>query len=244
MSREVKDRWEHTSDEFQETADVTVGIDWQWAEVEDADLLGDLSGQDVLELGCGGGQQTVGLVERGATVTGVDLSREQLCHAVALFAERGLDVGVVEGDVTELPFEADRFDLAFNTWVFQWVPDLRACFEETHRVLRPDGRFVFSMPHPFFSLADPDSHEVVESYFDTGRQVTVDGREDYPDLVTYRQKVSDVYNWLRDAGFDVERMFEPGSPDPDDYEAGPWGNSPPELRAKFPRTLVVAATVR
>lgn len=244
MDRTVKERWEHTSDEFQAAADVSVGLNWGWDDVDDETLLGDVDGREVLELGCGGGQDTVGLAERGATVTGIDLSRKQLGHAVALFDERDLEIDVVEGTVTDLPFAANRFDLAFNTWVFQWVSDLRACFAETRRVLRPDGRLVFSMPHPFFSLVDPESHAVEESYFDTGRQVVVDDREEYPNLVTYRRTVSDVHTALRETGFDVERLLEPGSPDPNDHEGGPWGNSPPELRAKLPRVLIVAATVR
>jgi ubiquinone/menaquinone biosynthesis C-methylase UbiE len=244
MKREIKARWELTSDSFQETSDVSVGCNWGWDGVDDEELLGDIDGLDALELGCGGGQDTVALAEYGATVTGVDLTRQQLHHARDLFDERDLDIDVVEGDITALPFAADEFDLAYNTYVFQWVQDLPAAFAEAHRVLRSDGRFVFSMPHPFFDLADPDTHEVVESYFDTGRQVVHDGREEYPDLVTYRRRVSDVYNALVEAGFDVERMLEPGSSDPDDYEPGPWGNSPPELQAKLPGVLVVAATAR
>jgi SAM-dependent methyltransferase len=244
MRRDIKRRWELTSDEFQETTDVSVGINWGWDGVDDEELLGDVDGLDVLELGCGGGQDTVGLARRGANVTGVDLTRQQLYHAVELFDEYDLDVDVVEGDVTDLPFAADEFGLAYNTHVFQWVPDLPAAFAEAHRVLRADGRFVFSIPHPLASMLDPETHEVVESYFDTGEQVIHDGREEYPDMVTYRRKVSDVYNALVEAGFEVDRLLEPGSADPDAYEAGPWGNSPPELQAKRPGVLVVAATVR
>lgn len=228
---------------FQETADVSVGINWGWEGLADADLLGDLEGRDVLELGCGGGQDTVGLAEHGANVTGIDLSRPQLAHADALTDEHGADADLVMGDVTTLPFADDRFDLAFNTWVFQWVADLQGCFRETRRVLRAGGRFVFSMPHPFFTVVDPDSHEVVRSYLDTGRQVRPDEREGRPDLVTYRRRVSDIANGLREAGFDVDRLLEPGSSDPDDHEPGPWGESPPELRAKVPRVLVVEASL-
>lgn len=243
MTDEVKEWWEHSSEGFQETADVSVGCNWGW-DVDTEALLGDIAGEDVLELGCGGGQDTVGLTDLGANVTGVDLSWEQLKHAVALSEEHGVTFDLVQGDITDLPFVANRFDLAFNTYVFQWVADLQACFEETHRVLRPNGRFVFSMPHPFFDVADPDTHEVVDSYFDTGRQVVVDDREGYPDVVTFRQKLSDIYNALWEAGFDVERMLEPGTADPGDYEPGPWGETPPELRAKLPRILIIKARAK
>jgi hypothetical protein len=53
----------------------------------------------------------------------------------------------------------------------------------------------------------------------------------------------DVHDALVDAGFRVERIREPGSPDPDDYEEGPWGEVRPELLAKLPSTLIFEARV-
>ncbi len=242
MTREVKEWWEYTSESFQETAEIPVGINWGWDGLDDEDMLGDVAGEEILELGCGGGQCTVALAELGADVTGLDLSDIQIDHAWTLATERDVEIDLVQGDVTELPFTADSFDLAFNTFVFQWVADLGTCFAETSRVLRSGSRFVFSMPHPFFDLADPETHEIVESYFDTGRQVRVDERVGHPNLVTYRHRISDIHTALRQAGFVIERVLEPGSPEPSDHEAGPWGESPPELRAKLPRVLVVEAT--
>lgn len=125
--------------------------------------------------------------------------------------------------------------------MFQWVGDLPACFAETHRVLRPGGRLVFSMPHPFYALVDPDTHEVAESYFDTGRYV-VEQDDVAPDQVMYRHTVSEVYGALVDAGFRVDRLREPGTSDPEDYEAGPWGEHTPELMSKVPVVLVVEAS--
>ncbi|MFC6964412.1 hypothetical protein ACFQJ8_22780 [Halocatena marina] len=40
-----------------------------------------------------------------------------------------------------------------------------------------------------------------------------------------RQKISNVYNALSNAGCTVERMIEPGSPDPANHDLGPWGKS-------------------
>ena len=96
------------------------------------------------------------------------------------------------------------------------------------------------MPHHVYGLVDPDTRKVVRSYFDTGRQVT-----EHPDLennmVTYRHRVSDVYNALSGVGFAVEAMHEPGSPDPREWEEGPWGEHVPELLSKLPSTLAFEA---
>jgi ubiquinone/menaquinone biosynthesis C-methylase UbiE len=242
MTEEVKAWWELTAEWFQDEIDLDVEVSWTGpGSTADLTLLDDVAGADVLELGCGGGQCSVALARRGANVTGIDLSAEQLSFARDLAAEYDVDVGFLQGDVTDLStFPDERFDVAFNAYVLQWVEDLATCFRETHRVLRPEGRFVFSMPHPVYPLADPDSHTVEESYFDTGRQVTQYDDLDR-DMVTYRHRVSDVHNALVGAGFRVERIREPGSDDPDDYEAGPWGEEKPALLAKLPSTLVFEA---
>jgi ubiquinone/menaquinone biosynthesis C-methylase UbiE len=240
MTEEVRDWWEATAGSFQAELDLDVGLNWTGYESGGVDLLTDVAGDDIVELGCGGGQCTVELAERGADVVGVDLSAAQLAHARELAADCGAAVSLVRGDVREIPAGDDRFDVAFSAWAFQWVDDLTACFAETHRVLRDGGRFVFATPHPVYGLADPESHRIEESYFDTGRQV-ISEPEMGVDQVTYRHRVSDVYNELVDAGFRVEQLIEPGSGDPDDYDAGPWGIMTPELMSKLPTTLVVDA---
>ncbi|QPV64534.1 class I SAM-dependent methyltransferase [Halosimplex litoreum] len=242
MTEEVKTWWEQTARWFQADIDLDVGVNWTGMSADDdLRLLLDVADKDVLELGCGGGQCSVALAQRGASVTGIDLSTEQLAFARDLADEYDADVDFVQGDVTDLAmFPDSTFDVAFNAYVFQWVDDLTACFRETNRVLRSGGRFVFSMPHPVYGLADPETHEVEESYFDTGRQVTPQDDLDV-DMVTYRHSVADVHNALVGAGFRVERMLEPGSSDPDDYEEGPWGEHRPELLAKLPSTLIFEA---
>ncbi|WP_276252816.1 class I SAM-dependent methyltransferase [Halomontanus rarus] len=241
MTEEVEDWWDATADAFQDAIDLDVGVNWTGFGHGDLELLTDVEDDAVLELGCGGGQCSVALAKRGADVTGIDLSENQLVHARALADEHGVDIDVRKGSVTDLEeFDDGSYDVAFNAWVFQWVEDLAACFEETHRVLRPGGRFVFSLPHPVYDVTEGGSHEVSESYFETGRlEITHDGMD--VDQVLFRHTVSDIVNALVDAGFVVERMHEPGTPNPDDYEPGPWGEYTPALMSKLPAVLVLEA---
>jgi len=240
---ETREWWNATSEYFQAEGDIPVGIGYGPGCPPDDDLglLPELAGSDVVELGCGGAQCGIALAERGAaSVTGVDLSEEQLAYAARLVADRGVDVELVQGDVTALPLSAGRFDLAFSAFAFQWIDDLDAPFAEAARVLRPGGRFVFSVPHPFYGVFDPETGELSRSYFEPGAERTdYDGID--PTQVVFRRRVSDVHAALRAAGFTVDRLLEPGTSDPDAYEEL-W-SSKPELMAMVPRTLAVRAAL-
>ncbi|MDY6780190.1 MAG: class I SAM-dependent methyltransferase, partial [Halobacteria archaeon] len=76
------------------------------------EILGDVDGKSVLELACGTGRFTVELVERGAEVTGVDISEPMLRKGVAKSVEREVydDVNFVRGDGKRLPFPDNTFD--------------------------------------------------------------------------------------------------------------------------------------
>jgi len=83
---------------------------------------------------------------------------------------------------------------------------------------------------------DPDTPTVERSYFDSGRLVRYEDADEYGvDLAVFHETVGGIHGALRDAGFVVETLLEPGSPAPEDYDPGHWGDSPPELGAKVPR---------
>jgi len=237
---ETRAWWEATAEYFQEEATVAVGIDWgPGIAAEDLGMLPDLAGLDVVELGCGGGQLGVGIAERGAnSVVGVDLSRAQLAFAASLIAERGVAMSLIEGDITRAPVCDASADLVVSAYVFQWLPDLTPVCREAARILRPAGTFVFSLPHPFYSVFDPETGTVRRSYHaPEERRYHEDGIE--AAQVIYERRVSDIHDALRAAGFIVDRLVEPGVADPSVFESQ-W-DSDADLMAEIPRTLVVRA---
>lgn len=241
MTEQARRLWDAWADDYQDAADIHVTLQWGIDGPKEADigLLGALDGRDVLVMGCGGGQGTVWAAERGANALGVDLSAEQLSFARSLADDRGAPAEFAQGDVTDLGFLADESrDVVVSAYALQWVPDLAAAFAEAHRVLRPGGRFVCSMPHPMYEITSADSREVVASYFDTGRDEK--GEYDGIEMATYRHRVSDVFEMLRGAGFRVDRLLEPGSSDPGDYETDAFGFDP-DLMADVPPSVVFAA---
>ncbi len=99
------------------------------------DLLGDVSGQRILDLGCGDGVLTASLVEKGASVLGVDSSPEMIGDAIA----RGLEASVM--DATALSFD-EEFDAVFTNAVLHWIRDHDAVLAGVHQALKPGGRFI------------------------------------------------------------------------------------------------------
>lgn len=101
-------------------------------------------GEDVLDIGCGAGTDTLvaaQMVAPAGKVTAIDMTPEMLSRARAAAAEmRTGNVDFVEGDVEKLPFAADSFDVAISNGVIDLIPDKDAVFSEIFRVLRPGGR--------------------------------------------------------------------------------------------------------
>jgi len=174
-----------------------------------SEVLDSVEGTEYVELGCGGGQGSVGTAKLGAeTVVGVDFSGEQLRHARQLRNFYGVDVQFVRGDVTNVPLPDDSFDIASSEAAFQMVERIDDALLEAHRVLREGGVFVLSVPHAFTEILDVETGTIERSYFDTGpREITID--EDYESTLTvFDRTVAALHNAFIDAGFEVRRIIE------------------------------------
>jgi SAM-dependent methyltransferase len=120
-------------------------IDWGIWDIPEAELgvLGDVSGKDVVELGCGTGYFSAWLARRGARPVGVDVTPEQLATARELQAEHGLSFPLVEASAEDVPLESGSFDLALSEYGACLWADPYAWVPEAARLLRPGGLLVF-----------------------------------------------------------------------------------------------------
>jgi SAM-dependent methyltransferase len=207
------------------------------------DLLDSLEGKDYVELGCGGGQGSVGTAELGArTVVGVDLSGEQLAHARRLRELYDVDARFLQGDITTLPLADDAFDLASSEAVYQMVEDLDGALREVRRILRDGGVFVLSVPHPLYEATDLETGSLDRSYLDGGRRsITID--ESYEsELIVFDRTVADLHTALVDAGFEVRRLLEHEHHEAS--ETDPADSDLPDLLWEVPRSVRFWAVAR
>lgn len=234
--------WDAWSETFQDEGGHSIAIAFGPGapEGDDLGLLGDVSGIDAIELGCGGAQFGIALAQRGANVTGVDISEEQLSYARDLTDEYGVDIDFIHNSVTDLSdIPTGAFDLAFSAFTFQWVDDLEACFSEAARVLQDGGRLIFSVDHPYYKIIDTESHGFKKSYFDESpRRVYSDSFD--AEMVIYRRNVGETVQLLTDAGFSIEAIREPGYENPEEYDSE-FGRFDPELMSTVPPTIVYSA---
>ena len=248
MEERARDWWNAWADRFQTEyggGEIEVGIDWGPGAPpgDDLGLLGDLEGTRVIELGCGGAQFGLALAERGADVTGVDISTAQLSHARTNVDEHDADIDLIEASVTDLSMiENATYDLAVSAFAFQWVADLESCFREASRILTDGGRLVFSVDHPYYKLIDPETGAFERSYFDTAPRREYSDRLD-AEMVIHRRGVAETVNRLIDAGFRIDELREPGHADPEAY-VSEFGSFDPQLMATVPPTVVYAARNR
>ena len=103
------------------------------------DEVGVAEGAQLLDVACGTGNASIPAAQRGAEVTGLDLTPKLLEVAAERAAETGVEIDLVEGDAEALPFDDDSFDRVISVFGAMFAPDHRRAASELLRVCRPGG---------------------------------------------------------------------------------------------------------
>jgi SAM-dependent methyltransferase len=108
----------------------------------------DLTGKDVLEVGCGRGGGTAFVYDRDRprSMTGLDLAHSAIARCRRQHVRPGLTF--VRGDAEALPFADASFDVVLNVESSHCYPDVPRFLVEVHRVLRPDGFLLLADVRP------------------------------------------------------------------------------------------------
>jgi ubiquinone/menaquinone biosynthesis C-methylase UbiE len=183
---------------------------WETPE-SDLDVLGDVAGLDIVELGCGTAYFSAWLARRGARVVGVDPTPAQLATARRMQQQTGLEFPLVDATGENVPLPDDSFDLVLSEygasiWAdpYQWIP-------EAARLLRPNGRLVFLRNSTLVSLC-MDLHGITTGLVRPLRDLK---KIEWPDTkeVEFHLPPGKLIDVLCDNDFHVERMIELYAPE-------------------------------
>ena len=214
---------------------------WSLPESE-LQLLGDVAGRDILEYGCGAAAWSIALAQRGARVTGLDNSAQQLSHASRAAAAAAVTVAFVHAPGEATPFAAASFDLVFcDHGAMSFAPPERTV-PEVARLLRTGGCFVFCIEHPVHATcwddaADAPSRGLQRSYFALDRcENPRDG------AVSFARPIGAYVALFEAHGLQLERLVEPRPPA---GAATTYAHfAPPDWARNFPAELILRARRR
>jgi SAM-dependent methyltransferase len=208
--------WDAYSDEYQakhaEALDWRRALAWGSSELPEATLhvLGDVDGKDILELGCGAAQWSIGLARAGARPVGLDVSARQLEHARKLIAEAGVDVPLVHASAEAVPLPDRSFDIVFCDHGAMTFADPYLAVPEVSRLLRPGGLFAFSHHSPIETIcwelgAEKVGDQLVLDYFGMHRIQDADD-------VFFQLPYGEWIRLFRANGFAIEDLIETQPP--------------------------------
>jgi SAM-dependent methyltransferase len=204
--------WDRQSDEYQERhrdfisrPEPRWGM-WQIPESE-LQVLGDVAGKDVLELGCGAAQWAILLARQGARMVGLDNSERQLEHARTRMADAGVDFPLVHAAAESIPCPDESFDIVFCDHGALSFADPLLVVPEVVRVLRPGGLLAFSMTTPFAWVCRDEEADTMEDrllldYFGMHREQEPDGS------VHFNLPYGEWIRLFRRHGFSIENLIE------------------------------------
>lgn len=175
------------------------------------ELLGDLGGQRILDLGCGDATFASEAFRLGcASYLGIEGSRNML--ALASQNLSGTQGRAIQADLETWEPPKEAFDLVISRLVFHYLTGLEAVLQRAQRALVHGGRIVFSVEHPVITCCDRAwqgkglrQDWIVDNYFESGPRVTqwLGSR-----VKKVHRTVEDYYLALQQAGFTVESLRE------------------------------------
>jgi ubiquinone/menaquinone biosynthesis C-methylase UbiE len=171
---------------------------------DDIRILPDVSGLEVIELGCGTAYFGAWLKKRGAKrVVGVDITPAQLDTARRMNDETGLGLEFIEANAEEVPLPDASFDIAFSEYgasiwcdPYRWIP-------EAARLLRPRGELIFMRNTDLQMVCSPDEERVAERLV---RPLRGMHRLDWTSegvSTEFHLGTSEMFQLLRRSGFEV-----------------------------------------
>jgi SAM-dependent methyltransferase len=180
---------------------------------DELNLIPDLHGKSVLEVGCGSGHTLVYLWEHrnASELWGLDISKEQIHFAEDILETRNISAKLLLSSMDENPgIPENYFDLVVSIYSLGWTPDLCHTLELIHSYLKPGGIFVLSWEHPVFQSLKYDAS--IEKYI-FEKSYLREGPVLHPnwngvEIVINHRKLSTYLNAIVKSGLLIEQIIE------------------------------------
>ena len=223
-------------------------------------MMGNVKGKRVLDLACGEGYNTRILAVKGAEVVGVDFSESMIQLARQKEAEEKLGIVYFVSDAADLKvLSSNHFDLVTCFMSLQDIEHYEEAISEVARVLKENGRFIFSIPHPCFERIVKDGESIIDwkmdpaetpadkrplhlgirGYFGIGKyEVQWNMKRIIKPFKTtsFHRTLTDYSQALHENGFLVSRLVEPRPTSKAVSKHRPLGK-----RLKIPQSIIIEA---
>lgn len=181
------------------------------------ELLGNIKGKRVMDIGCGYGAMTIKIARNGADkVLGIDVSEKMIEKGIRENAHANITYKVLSAE--ELCFIDEKFDVIVSCLAIHYIENFEKLFADVYNLLNATGELIFSMEHPMYTaskfsqqwITDPNSNIatgfVTDHYGEEGvRNIDWLGKN----ITKYHHKVDTIFNALISAGFVFEKIIEP-----------------------------------
>jgi 2-polyprenyl-3-methyl-5-hydroxy-6-metoxy-1,4-benzoquinol methylase len=178
---------------------------------KDLNLIGNVEGKKVLEIGCGGANCGISLAKQGAIVTCSDISKEQIGFAKNNAEKENVDIKFIVSAMEKINY-INEFDVVILMAALSYIEDIDKVFNNVSKSLKNNGLFVFSLNDPtFYSVAAKylwDDPENQQSYFYCGPEIFKWNENDDFEFITYRRPIYEYINCLTKNSLYIEKFYQ------------------------------------
>lgn len=202
-------------------------------------LLPELEGKAILDLGCGYGHNCIDFIMKGASrVVGIDISSKML--EIAKRENSNELIEYVLLDMSQIGSLAQKFDLVFSSLAFHYVRDFQRLLQDINTLLNDNGILLFSQEHPYTTAPvggacwtrDELGNKIHYNLSDYMRSGKRNVRWFIDNIEKYHRPISEIINSMISQGFIINNVVEPV---PNEYAL----ERRPDFKDEFDKTTCI-----